>query len=139
MVDPASVAGAACACTGGGVSVASVCHLAWGQVLARLTGREEVVFGTVLFGRMQAGAGADQAVGLFINTLPLRVTIDGRSVQEGLRQTHERLGELLEHEHASLVLAQRCSGAEPCAVVHYAAELPVHSRGGDGRADGACV
>ncbi len=93
-----------------GVSVASVCHLAWGQVLARLTGREEVVFGTVLFGRMQAGAGADQAVGLFINTLPLRVTIDGRSVQEGLRETHERLGELLEHEHASLVLAQRCSG-----------------------------
>ncbi len=80
-----------------------------GQVLARLTGREEVVFGTVLFGRMQAGARADQAVGLFMNTLPLRVTIDDRSVQEGLRQTHQRLGELLGHEHASLVLAQRCS------------------------------
>src|SRR5262249_23963277 len=50
------------------------------------------------------------AVGLFANTLPLRVTIDGRSVEDGLRQTHERLGELLVHEHASLVFAQRCSG-----------------------------
>ena len=77
-----------------GVSAASVCHLAWGLVLARLTNREEVVFGTVLFGRLQAGA-ALQGVGLFINTLPLRLSISERSVQEALRATHERLGELL--------------------------------------------
>lgn len=38
-----------------GSSLASLCHLAWGQVVARSTGREQVVFGTVLFGRMRAG------------------------------------------------------------------------------------
>ncbi|NUX59556.1 condensation domain-containing protein, partial [Paraburkholderia youngii] len=93
-----------------GVSLASLCHVAWAQVLARTSGQEQVVFGTVLFGRMQAGEGADQAMGLFINTLPLRLDMDEVSVAERVRHTHARLAELLEHEHASLALAQRCSG-----------------------------
>nr|WP_256434654.1 non-ribosomal peptide synthetase [Bradyrhizobium sp. 6(2017)] len=92
-----------------GVSLASLCHLAWGQVVARSSGREQVVFGTVLFGRMHGGAGADRAMGLFINTLPLRLDLDGTAVEASVRTTHARLVELLAHEHASLALAQRCS------------------------------
>ncbi|MFQ3459756.1 amino acid adenylation domain-containing protein, partial [Bradyrhizobium sp. UFLA01-814] len=93
-----------------GVSLASLCHLAWGQVVARSSDREQVVFGTVLFGRMHGGAGADRAMGLFINTLPLRLDLDGTAVEASVRTTHARLAELLVHEHASLALAQRCSG-----------------------------
>ncbi|MBH5403207.1 AMP-binding protein, partial [Bradyrhizobium sp. CNPSo 4010] len=93
-----------------GVSLASLCHLAWGQVVARSSGREQVVFGTVLFGRMHGGAGGDRAMGLFINTLPLRLDLDGTAVEASVRTTHARLAELLAHEHASLALAQRCSG-----------------------------
>ncbi|SCZ13528.1 non-ribosomal peptide synthetase, partial [Pseudomonas sp. NFACC37-1] len=92
-----------------GVSAASLHHLAWAQVLGRLSGREDVVFGTVLMGRMQGGEGADRALGMFINTLPLRVKLDEQSVQAGITATHERLTALLVHEHASLALAQRCS------------------------------
>ena len=93
-----------------GVSPASVHHLAWGQVLARLTGQDQVVFGTVLFGRMQSGEGSERGMGLFINTLPLRLSIDERAVRSAVRATHEQLGALLRHEHASLAQAQRCSG-----------------------------
>ena len=92
-----------------GVSVASLCHLAWALVLAKTTGRKEVVFGTVLFGRMQGGSGSDQAMGLFINTLPVRIAIGQEGVETSVRQVHALLAELLLHEHASLALAQRCS------------------------------
>ncbi|MEY9360079.1 amino acid adenylation domain-containing protein [Bradyrhizobium yuanmingense] len=93
-----------------GVSLASLCHLAWGQVVARTSGREHVVFGTVLFGRMQAGAGGDRTMGLFINTLPLRLDLGDAAVEDSVRDAHRRLTELMAHEHASLALAQRCSG-----------------------------
>jgi len=91
-----------------GVSVASLCHLAWAQVLSRTSGESQVVFGTVPFGRMNSGQGSNSALGLFINTLPIRVDLAG-TVHENVLQTHERLASLLEHEHASLVVAQRCS------------------------------
>ena len=92
-----------------GVSAAALCHLAYGQVLARTAGRDDVVFGTVLFGRMQGGEGAERALGLFINTLPVRIRVGEASVEESVRSTHAQLAQLLRHEHASLALAQRMS------------------------------
>ncbi|KAG0043448.1 hypothetical protein BGZ83_011399, partial [Gryganskiella cystojenkinii] len=112
-----------------GVSVASLCHVAWAQVIARTSGEQRVVFGTVLFGRMQAAGSTDRAMGLFINTLPIRVDLDQDSVEDSVRATHTRLAALLEHEHASLALAQRCSSVGTgiplfSALMNYRHNLP---------------
>ncbi|WP_243710610.1 condensation domain-containing protein, partial [Micromonospora sp. KC213] len=95
-----------------GVSLASLCHLAWALVVARTSGRQDVVFGTVLLGRTQGTAVLDRAMGLFINTLPFRLGVDETGVEAAVRKTHLLLAELLRHEHASLAQAQRCSRVE---------------------------
>ncbi|HEX8363539.1 MAG TPA: amino acid adenylation domain-containing protein, partial [Longimicrobium sp.] len=113
-----------------GVSTASLCHVAFAQVLARVSGREDVVFGTVLFGRMNGGAAADRVVGLFINTLPIRIQVGEAGVEESVRGTHAVLADLMRHEHASLALAQRCSGVRAPAPLFSALLNYRHSAGG---------
>ncbi|WP_428239412.1 non-ribosomal peptide synthetase, partial [Gynuella sp.] len=96
-----------------GVSTASIFHLIWAQVLAVTTGRTDVVFGTVLFGRMQGGEGSDRAMGMFINTLPIRLLVNDQPVISALKNVHQLLAELLQHEHTPLVVAQNCSSLPP--------------------------
>jgi amino acid adenylation domain-containing protein len=58
---------------------------------------------------MHGGSRADRAMGLFINTLPVRIRLGEASVRESIRRTHASLSQLVWHEHAPLALAQRCS------------------------------
>nr|WP_269749511.1 non-ribosomal peptide synthetase [Xenorhabdus lircayensis] len=96
-----------------GISPSVLFHVAWAQVLAQTSGCDDVVFGSVLLGRLQGSAGADRVMGMFINTLPLRVSLAGRSALEVVQATYRNLTILLEHEQAPLALAQRCSGVTP--------------------------
>ncbi|WP_340619899.1 amino acid adenylation domain-containing protein [Xenorhabdus siamensis] len=95
-----------------GVSVAVLFHVAWAQVLALCSGRDDVVFGTVLLGRLQGGSGTSQILGMFINTLPVRILLQDRTVQQTVQETHQQLSALLEHEQTPLAIAQRCSGVQ---------------------------
>jgi amino acid adenylation domain-containing protein len=93
-----------------GMSAATLFHAVWGLVVARTSGRDDVVYGSVLLGRLRGSAGAQQILGMFINTLPLRLLLRDITAQELVEQTHRELFELLDHEHMSLAAAQRCSG-----------------------------
>jgi amino acid adenylation domain-containing protein/FkbH-like protein len=102
-----------------GVSAASLFHVAFGQVVGRLSCREDVVFGTLLLGRLHGGEGVERSLGMFINLLPVRLKLGAVAVEEAVRQMHALLTELVHHEHTPLVLAQRTS--------RVAAPLPLFS------------
>ncbi|MDR6504292.1 hypothetical protein J2785_007496, partial [Burkholderia ambifaria] len=93
-----------------GMSPGVLFHVGWAQVVAQTSGRDDVVFGSVLLGRLQELAGANRMMGVFINTLPVRMCLTERSVQEAVQAAYDGLTGLLEHEQAPLALAQRCSG-----------------------------
>ena len=59
-----------------GVTLNTLTQAALGLVLSRYTARREVVFGVTVAGRPGALPGVETAVGLFINTLPLRLDVD---------------------------------------------------------------
>jgi amino acid adenylation domain-containing protein len=100
-----------------GITAATLFHAAWALVVSHTSGRDDVVYGTVLLGRLQASSQARQAMGMFINTLPLRLRLLDTTANELVEQTHRELQDLINHEQASLAVAQRCSGIEGSAAL----------------------
>ncbi|MBU2703324.1 amino acid adenylation domain-containing protein [Sporomusaceae bacterium BoRhaA] len=58
------------------VTLSTLFQTVWGLLLARYNNMNDVVFGTVVSGRPHEIAGVENMVGLFINTLPVRIKFD---------------------------------------------------------------
>ncbi|MEU3564496.1 amino acid adenylation domain-containing protein [Kitasatospora sp. NPDC006786] len=94
-----------------GVTLNTLVQAAWGVLLARLTGREDVLFGTTVSGRPHDLPGVERMMGLLINTVPVRVRLK-QSESWGqllLRLQHEQSA-LLDHQHLSLTEIQQLAG-----------------------------
>ncbi|MCG0284479.1 non-ribosomal peptide synthetase [Streptomyces sp. PSAA01] len=96
-----------------GVTVNTMVQGAWALLLGRLTGRADVVFGATVSGRPPAVAGVESLVGMFINTVPVRVGYaPGDTLAEVLVRLQSRQLDLMEHQHHSLTEIQQSAGLQ---------------------------
>ncbi|OQQ31465.1 non-ribosomal peptide synthetase [Prescottella equi] len=94
-----------------GVTLNTVLQTGWALLLAGLVGRHDIVFGATVSGRPADLAGVESMVGLFINTVPVRVRLDpAASVAETLRRVQTEQARTLDHQYLGLAEVQRETG-----------------------------
>ncbi|WP_318023137.1 non-ribosomal peptide synthetase [Streptomyces sp. ICN988] len=120
-----------------GVTLNTVVQGAWGLALSRLLGRTDVTFGVTVSGRPGDLAGVEDMVGLFINTLPLRLRLDPAESLGGLLQRLQReQSALLEYQYIGLADLQRAIGMGELFDTSMVFEnYPLDSAGLDSSAD----
>ncbi|HLP47615.1 MAG TPA: condensation domain-containing protein, partial [Candidatus Kapabacteria bacterium] len=62
--------------TGNNVTLNTVTQALWGILLGKYNDKEDVVFGAVVSGRPSELEGVESMVGLFINTIPVRIRVE---------------------------------------------------------------
>lgn len=89
-----------------GVTLNTFVQGAWALLLSRLSGRDDVLFGTAVAGRPPEIAGIERMVGLFINTLPLRAQIGNDTLHPWLRALQDAAIAARAAEHMPLAAIQ---------------------------------
>ncbi|CAE6741586.1 non-ribosomal peptide synthetase [Nitrospira defluvii] len=92
------------------VTVNTVLQGAWALLLHRYSGARDLLFGATVSGRTPELAGADEMVGLFINSLPVRVAIrPDQKLTDWLRGLQDQNAALRQYEWTPLSHIQRWS------------------------------
>ncbi|GAB2963519.1 non-ribosomal peptide synthase/polyketide synthase [Saccharothrix stipae] len=90
-----------------GLTVNTLVQGAWAVLLARTSGQRDVVFGSTVSGRPAELPGVESIVGMFINTVPTRVTVESDAeVVAWLRRLQDAQTESRQFEHVSLAQVQ---------------------------------
>jgi len=96
-----------------GLTLNTLAQGAWALLLSRYTGERRVVFGTPVSGRGIDLAGVEEMVGVFINTLPVRVNVDeSEEVLSWLKRLQAEQVEARQYEYTPLTDVQRWSDTE---------------------------
>ncbi|MGY0500928.1 amino acid adenylation domain-containing protein [Nocardia sp. FBN12] len=107
----ATVATLESAARAAGATVSTLVQAGWSLLLAMLTGRTDVVFGATVSGRPPELPGVEEMVGLFINTVPVRVTLDpSEKVSDLLARVQAEQARLMDHQHVGLAAIHRAVG-----------------------------
>nr|WP_280780829.1 non-ribosomal peptide synthetase [Rhodococcus opacus] len=86
-----------------GVTMNTVVQAAWGILLSRLLSRRDVVFGATVSGRPPQLSGVESMLGLFINTVPVRVRMDpDETCAQLLTRLQGEQVSLLDHHYLGL-------------------------------------
>ncbi|MFI7315339.1 amino acid adenylation domain-containing protein, partial [Streptomyces hygroscopicus] len=94
-----------------GITLSTLVQGVWGVLMGQLTGREDVVFGTTVSGRPAQLPGVETMVGLFINTLPVRVRCEAATpVSSLLTRLQRDQHQVLDHQHTGLSDIHRLVG-----------------------------
>ncbi|MFD4353252.1 amino acid adenylation domain-containing protein [Nocardia sp. NPDC058518] len=94
-----------------GATVNTLVQAGWSMLLAMLTGRTDVVFGATVSGRPPELPGVEEMVGLFINTVPVRVTLNpSEKVSDLLARVQAEQARLMDHQHVGLAAIHRTVG-----------------------------
>ncbi|WP_317446781.1 non-ribosomal peptide synthase/polyketide synthase [Streptomyces collinus] len=92
-----------------GLTVNTVIEGAWALLLARHSGRDDVVFGTTVSGRPAELPGVEAMIGMFINTVPTRIRVPDGSVVSWLRDVQERQSDARRFDFLALPRIQALS------------------------------
>jgi amino acid adenylation domain-containing protein len=96
-----------------GITLATLLYTAWGVLLQKYTNNYDVIFGTTVSGRNVRVNNVENIVGLFINTVPLRVQRETRTtVLNLLVDIHHSLQVREAYETTSLVDIKKASQVE---------------------------
>ena len=92
------------------LTINTIIQGAWALLLSRYSGEENVIFGITSSGRSPTLEGSESMVGVFLNTLPLRLDVDGEEkLLPWLRELQSRQAQLRQYEYCRLVDVQKWS------------------------------
>jgi amino acid adenylation domain-containing protein/non-ribosomal peptide synthase protein (TIGR01720 family) len=93
------------------VTVATIAQAAWAMVVGLWSGSDDVLYGLTVSGRPPELEGVERMIGLFINTVPVRVRLDRRRpLGEWLVGLHAAHADQVGVEHTPLSSIQRWAG-----------------------------